>query len=148
MKAGELGKRLGVVKLSQLMHGQMILDKLNALLPEDQQQTLSVDGYTIERLAATNQKLSRINFIGMDSAISIINELSEIKENEHRDKTISFRWKNIMIGILTGLMIICTLGVMGVYAHQSASNGHNVDPEFIKALFELIKLFLSVMTSA
>lgn len=145
MKANELGKRLGLISLSEVTQGQQILDKINSVLPEDQKRNLLLNGTQIQFLAAENPKLSKISIMSMDDAIMLINELSEIKENEFNDKQQSFRWKNIIIGILTALMIIATLGVMGMYAHQSASNGHTIDMDFIKALMELVKLFLTVM---
>lgn len=148
MRANELGKRLDGITLSEITQGQQILDKINSVLPEDEKRSLLINGKTIQYLAAQHPKLSRLSILPMDDAITLINELSEIKENEHNDKQHSFRWKNIIIGILTGLMIIATLVVMGSYAHQSASNGHMLDMEFIKALMELVKLFLTVMVGS
>lgn len=148
MKANELGKRLGSISLSEVSQGQQILDKINSVLPEDQKRNLLLNGTQIQFLAAENPKLSKISVLSMDDAITLINELSEIKENEFNDKQQSFRWKNIIIGILTALMIIATLSVMGMYAHHSASNGHTIDMDFIKALMELVKLFLTVMVGS
>lgn len=148
MKANELGKRLGSISLSEVSQGQQILDKINSVLPEDQKRNLLLNGTQIQFLAAENPKLSKISIMSMDDAIMLINELSEIKENEFNDKQQSFRWKNIIIVVLTALMIIATLSVMGMYAHQSASNGHTIDMDLIKALMELVKLFLTVMVGS